>query len=330
MSYAEKKRTSQRRVTGLKIGSVAVAFAVLPAILASGYLLRVATLLITFTLFAIALNIVFGHTDQLFLCVGGLAGIGGYTTVITANVVGVTPWVTIPLGALLAGIVGMIISFIAAKYRFTVVIIAIFTIAFQLALTQFFTGARWLTQGSTGIPIDNTGIEDPLVFYYLFVAVLVVFLVGYHRLINSHYGMAFSSIRQDELAAESVGIKIVRYKAAAGFLGSVMFGLVGALYALSEGYISPSVYSFQNIDVMVLIILTVGSMRTLLGPIVGAVIIIAIEETLAATPEWRLVIFGVSLIILFLYFREGIVLKITNFLEEQGIDVDAGQLLKRS
>lgn len=310
---------SDRRVRAARIGVVLLAFAAVPLFATSGYRLRVATLAIGFVLFALALNVVFGHTDQLYLFVGGLAGVGGYTTVYTAGVFGVSPWVTIPLGVLLAGVLGATVSYVAAKRRFTVIIIAIFTLALQLALNQFFIGARSITGGSDGIVVEGLGVNNRLTFYLLFFAVLVVYLVGYDRLVHSRYGLAFDALREDELAAQASGIDVVRYKTVAGFLGSLMIGLVGILYGFSEGYMSPSTYSFNSVDVLVLIMLILGGMRTLLGPVVGAVFILSVNEALAGTGGWRTFVFGVLLVILFLYFREGIVPKAREVLAERGV-----------
>lgn len=309
------------RVRAAKIAAIAGLFLVVPAFATSSYLLRISTLMVVFALFTIALNVVFGHTDQLFLVVGGLGGIGGYTMVLTANELGVTPWVTIPVGVVLAGLVAGGLSYIAAKRRFTVIVIAIFTLAFQLALTEFFIGANTITGGSDGIPVERIGLDDRLVFYYLLVVVLVVYLVGYDRLVNSRYGFAFSSIREDELAAESVGIDAVRYKTAAGLLAGMMIGLTGALYALTEGYISPAVYSFENVDVLILIMLTLGGMRTLVGPVLGAAVVFWLDEFLIEFQQWRLFVFGVLLILLFLYFRDGVVPKVTERLEARDMDL---------
>ena len=314
---------SDRRLRAARIGIVILAFAILPALATSSYRLRVFTLVIAFALFTMSLNVVFGHTDQLFLFVGGLAGVGAYTTVHVAGEIGVTPWATLPLGVALAGILGATVSYIAAKRRFTVILIAIFTLALQLALSQFFNGASSITGGTSGLTVPMLGIEDRLVFYYLFLGVLVVFLVGYDRLVHSRYGLAFEALREDELAAASSGIDVVKYKTFAGLLAALMIGLVGALYGFSQEPIFPAFYAFTSIDVLVLIMLTLGGMRTLLGPIVGAVFIYGVNEFLAGTAGWRTFTFGVLLIVLFLYFREGIVPKAEEVLDDRGIDLSS-------
>lgn len=115
----------------------------------------------------------------------------------------------------------------------------------------------------------------------------------------------------------------------AGLLGASMIGLVGALYGYSEGFLAPAVYSFTAIDILVLITLTLGGLRTLLGPIVGAVLVFWIDQFLAGAGGWRTFVFGVLLVVLFLYFREGVVPKVANALEERGVDL-AGALSGRS
>ncbi|MGQ4556245.1 ABC transporter permease subunit [Halobellus sp. GM3] len=312
--------TIERRVRALKIGAIALVFAVLPWLTDSSLLERLFFLIMLFAMFGIGLNIVFGHTDQLYLFVGALAGIGGYTTVMAADALGMTPWMTIPAGVIFAGLIGGAVSFIAARRRFTVILIAVFTLTLELAVNQFLVGSSQLTGGSTGLPVQRLGIENELVLYYVVAAVFLGFVLLYDRLINSRFGVAFSAIREDELAAESVGIQIVRYKTLAGVLAAMLIGLTGILYGFFEGRLYPSTYSFNNIDVALLIMLTLGGLRTLYGPIVGAAFIFFVEEQLADTPEFRIIIFGVLLIVLFLYFRSGIVPRIHEFLERRDLD----------
>ena len=268
--------------------------------------------------FAVALNIVFGQTDQLFLFMGGLAGIGAYGTALLTDWLGITAWVTLLVSALFAGVVGFVVSWISARRKFTVVLISILTLNMQLVITEVFTGARDITGGSTGFPYQEyfsldaigatVGIDGELLIYYIALVLLVALLVLYIWLVNSRFGVAFAAIREDEIAAASIGIDVVRYKVIAGFLAAFVFGLVGAFYAREAAYILPSAFGFLTVDVLVLIVLIVGGLRTTLGPIVGAAIVVAIEELLVSTvTEWRSAIFGIFLIFLFLYFRSGVV-----------------------
>lgn len=319
-------------VEARNVGVVAVLLALAPLpVLGSSYYESVLAHLIIVALFAVALNIVFGHTDQLFLFMGGLAGLGAYGTALLADALSITAWVTLPVAALGCGLIGLAVSWVAAKRKFTVVLISILTLNLQLVFSEVFVGARSITGGSTGFPYDYfeldvvsgaVGIDEKLVLYYLVLFLLVVTLGVYLRLVHSKYGIAFDAIREDEIAAESVGIDVVYYKTVAGFVAAFVIGVVGAFLALESGYILPGEFSFLAVDVLVLIVLVVGGLRTTLGPIVGAAIVVGIEEFLSSAQNlqaWRTAIFGALLIFLFLYFRRGVVPSIRDRLVDMGV-----------
>jgi branched-chain amino acid transport system permease protein len=319
-------------VESRNVAIVAVLFALAPIpVLGSSYYESVLAHLLIVALLAVALNIVFGHTDQLFLFVGGLAGVGAYTTALLADALSITAWVTLPVAALACGLIGLAVSWVAAKRNFTVVLISILTLNLQLVFSEVFVGARDITGGSTGFPYDYfeldvvsdaIGVDEKLVLYYLVLLLLVVTLGVYLRLVHSKFGIAFDAIREDEVAAESIGVDVVRYKSIAGFAAAFIIGVVGAFFALESGYILPGGFSFLAVDVIVLIVLVVGGLRTTLGPVVGAVIVVGIEEYLSSAQSlqaWRTAIFGALLIVLFLYFRRGVVPSVRDRLVESGI-----------
>lgn len=294
-----------------------LAIAPLP-LMGSTYYEGVLARLLLVAILAVGLNIVFGHTDQLFLFMGGLAGLGAYGTALLADWTGVTAWVTLFVAALIAGLLGLAVSWVSAKRRFTVVLISILTLNLQLVLSQTFVGARDVTGGSTGFPYrsyfslstlaEPVGIPEKVVLYYLALVLLVAVLLVYVRLTTSRHGIAFDAIREDEVAAASIGVDVVYYKSLAGFIGAFIIGLSGAFMAREASYMLPGEFTFISVDVLVLIVLIVGGLRTTLGPIVGSAIVVGIEEVLAAqAAEWRTAIFGALLIVLFLYFRQGVV-----------------------
>lgn len=313
----------------LRIPVVVAVLAVLPVFFFNPsytYISRLFILALVFATLALALNIVFGHTDQLFLFVGALTGLGAYGTALTADALGVSPWLTMLIGATLAGVLGGLVCYVAARRRFTVILIAILTLALQLAIIETFVGARDITAGSTGFrfsglglePVQNAlGVSDHVVLYYVVLALLTGVMVLYHYIQHSKYGMAFDAIRQDEIAAEAIGVNVVRYKTLAGFTSAFIIGLVGPLYAQLDSLVLPAMFEFSVIDVLVLIILIVGGIRTMLGPIVGAAVIVYINEELQAFGQWRTVVFGFLLIVLFLYFRSGIVPFLDDVLNER-------------
>ncbi len=308
--------------------AVALAFlTVLPLYVmetAGTYQARLLELFLVFALITMALNIVFAHTDQLFLFTGALAGISTYTTAALVDATGVTVWLLFPVGVLAAGGLGVLVSYVAARLKMSIIVIAILTLSLQLAATEFFQGARSITGGTTGISFpgmevpfleEAAGLPPQVVNYYLLLVVLAVSFVLYSRMMRSRYGLAFDAIRQDEVAAESIGINVVKYKMIAGFTAAVLIGLVGPLYATAEGRVTPSAFTFQSVDVLVLIMLVLGGMRTMLGPVVGAALVILINEQLDVFGQWETAVYGLLLIVLFLYFNEGVVPKVEEYAE---------------
>ena len=119
----------------------------------------------------------------------------------------------------------------------------------------------------------------------------------------SHFGWAFRALRDDEVAAELAGVNVSRYRIYAATIGSAMIGLTGALLAYSAGFISPATYSFDRVDVRVLVMVAFGGLGTLLGPVIGASVFAVLDERLTASLELREVLYGVFVIAIFLFFR---------------------------
>ena len=319
--------TSVPGVSGRAAAAVLAVLAVVPLFVVDAgltYRARLLVLVLVFAVLTMALNVVFAHTDQLFLFVGAPAGISAYATALLADALDVTAWLTLPVGALLAGTVGLVASYVAARRGMTVVVIAILTLALQLAAMEFFVGAREITGGSTGftftglrVPFleEALGLSHHLANYYVLLVLLAGAVLLYRWLMRSKYGLAFDAIRQDTVAAESIGVNVVRYKMIAGFTGAALIGLAGPLYATAEGRVTPAAFSFLTVDVTVLIVLVLGGMRTMLGPVLGAAVVTLINEELGVFGEWETAVFGLFLIGLFLYFSDGIVPRIENLVK---------------
>ena len=280
------------------------------------YFSRVFILMALYAILTIALNIVFGHTDQLLLFTGAITGVGTYTTVLIAQGYGISPWITLFLGALMAGVIGAVVCYVAAIRELTVIVISILTLALQFSIIELINSLRDITGGVTGLsfsglrlePIENAlGLREEVVLFYTISVILLAVLLLYRYLMHSKYGLAFEMIRQDETAAESAGLDVVKYKTFAGFVATFIMGLTGPFFGQLSGYITPNLFSFNSIDVLILIMLIVGGLRTTYGPLVGAALIIFLNEELRSFAEYRSILLGTLLIVLFLYFRDGIV-----------------------
>jgi ABC-type branched-subunit amino acid transport system permease subunit len=297
------------------VAGAALVLTLLPLALGGdGFFLRLATLMLAFIGYAIAFNVIFGATGQLFLCLGALAGLAGYTSGILGNDLNVPMLLSMVVGVVLASALGGLFSWVSVRRRLDVIFVGIVTLAFSLVFTTTVQATRNLTGGETGMAImagSGTALGRTLPAYYIFLVVVVACLAIYRLIQRSYLGWAFRALRDDEIAAELAGIDVARCKVLAGLIGSAMLGAVGALWAHHEGFISPQTYAFVHIDVRVIVMLAFGGIGTLLGPVVGAATFTLVDHFLRPYGQMRLAFYGVVLVALFLGFRSGVVPAVT-------------------
>jgi branched-chain amino acid transport system permease protein len=296
----------------LPIVVTAAILAVLPVLWFgdSPYTTSLAVQALVFASYGVGFNLIFGSTNQLFLCVGALAGVGGYGAAILMDETSLPMAAGVVVGTVSAAIVGGLLSWVAVRRSLGVIFTGIVTLVFSLAFANLLLGQRELTGAETGLVV--TGVppdlgDDRVGGYYLFAGLLVAFLIVFRALQLSHVGWAFRALRDDEVAAELAGVNVSRYRIYAATMGSAMIGLTGALLAYSAGFISPATYSFDRVDVRVLVLVAFGGLGTLLGPAVGAGVFAIVDEQLSTSLELREVLYGVFVIAIFLGFRRGIV-----------------------
>jgi ABC-type branched-subunit amino acid transport system permease subunit len=265
---------------------------------------------VLFAAYTIGFNVIFGSTGQLFLCTGALAGLGGYGSAILSGRHGIPMVLSMVLASLVAAVVGGVLSWVAVSRSLGVIFTGIVTLAFSLSFENLLLGQRDLTGGETGLVVDagsDTFLGEQVAPFYVFLGLVVAYLTVYRALQRSHIGWAFRALRDDEIAAELAGVDVKRYRVFAGTLGSGMIGLAGALYAHSEGFISPRTFSFGEVDVLVIVMLAFGGIGSLLGPVVGAAAFTVLEEWIDSFDEYRLIIYGSVILVLFLALPRGVV-----------------------
>src|SRR6187551_1150426 len=296
----------------LPIVVTAAILAVLPPIWFgdSPYTTSLAVQALVFASYGVGFNLIFGSTNQLFLCVGALAGIGGYATAILADRTSLPVVVGVAVGTVSAAIVGGLLSWIAVRRSLGVIFTGIVTLVFSLGFANLLLGQREWTGAESGLFVEGIPArlrDDQVGGYYLFAALLVAFLVVFRALQLSHVGWAFRALRDDEVAAELAGVDVARYRIYAAVVGSAMIGLTGGLFAYSLGFISPVTYGFAQVDVQVLIIVALGGMGTLLGPVIGAAAFGFLDRALTDSGQLREAYYGAFLMAIFLFLRRGVV-----------------------
>jgi branched-chain amino acid transport system permease protein len=296
----------------LPIVATAVILAVLPSVWFgdSRFTTSLAVQALVFASWGVGFNLIFGCTNQLFLCVGALAGIGGYGAAILSNRTSLPLLAGVAVGTASAAIVGGLLSWIAVRRSLGVIFTGVVTLVFSLAFANLLLGQRDLTGAETGLLLTGAPVDladDRVGAYYLFSGLLVAFLIVFRALQLSHVGWAFRALRDNEVAAELAGVDVSRYRIYAATVGSAMIGLTGSLYAYSSGFISPATYAFERVDVRVLVLVAFGGLGTLLGPVIGAALFAVVDEKLSSSLQLREVFYGVFLIAIFLGFRRGVV-----------------------
>jgi len=295
----------------IPVAAIGAVLALIPLWLGeSRVLMGVAVLGLAFVCYAIGFNVIFGSTGQLFLCVGALAGIGGFGATILADNVGLPILISILVATLAATLIGGVLSYVAVRRSLGVIFTGIVTLIFSLSFDALLLGLSDLTGGDTGRLINSgsdTFLREQVPPYYLMLALVLAFLIIHGLLRRSHIGWAFRALRDDEVAAELAGIDVARYRVYGALIGAAMLGFAGSTYAFTEGRLSPTTYGFGQVDVVVLVMLAFGGIGTLFGPVVGAITFTFVDEFLIDFGRLRQMAYGILIIILFLWLPRGLI-----------------------
>ena len=305
--FATGKTFQFKRSWLLGIGAVAL---VAPLVLDEPYIFRVLTVSLIFSILAMSLTLVAGHAGQVSLGQAAFFGIGAYTAGILTTRAGFSPWVSLPLAALVAGVLGAVVTYPALRVRGHYVAVATLGIGQIVA----FTLLNWesLTRGPMGItniPAFNLfglPIVRPAEFYYLalFVAVGVALLIG--QLSRSHLGRSFRAIREDETAALTCSIRTDHYKALVFGLGAGIAGLGGALIAHFYGYISYDSFLARE-SILALTMVVLGGMSSVPGAFIGSLALIGIPEFLRPLHDYRYILYGILLLLVIRFRPRGLI-----------------------
>ena len=283
------------------------AAALLVAATSDGYTPFLLALVALTAMVGIGLNILVGLTGQISLGHVGFYAIGAYTVaILTLN--GVSFWIALPLAGAVAGIVGFVVSLPAL--RVSGPYLAMLTIAFAFIVQHGTIEWRALTGGANGLMGIAPPSIGPLIFSEREMAMLAVTLAGlslyaFHRLARSGWGMAMVAVRDAEVAASAIGINPVIVKTAAFALSAVFTGFAGGIFAPLMMFVAHDSFPFSQ-SILFLFAVVVGGAGWTLGPIIGALVSVVLPELLSGLAEYRLLFFGVSLLVILWVAPEGV------------------------
>jgi len=284
----------------------------------NAYMLNVATDAGIYVCLALGLNIVVGMAGLLVLGFAAFYAVGAYTYAILSTQAHVSFWLALPIGGALAALFGFVLGLPVLRLRGDY--LAIVTLGFG-EITRI-TLNNWdsFTHGPNGIlgiaPPSLFGFtfSRPVHYFYLVLAfaALVAFLS--HRLERSRIGRAWVAMREDETAAEAMGVPTVRLKLLAFTLAAFWGGLAGVLFASKQLFVSPESFNFLE-SVMILCMVVLGGMGSVPGVILGAVLLAFLPEVLRGVAEYRMIVFGAAMVFLMQYRPQGLWPSARHFME---------------
>jgi branched-chain amino acid transport system permease protein len=278
------------------------------------YFVFLASLVLVNAVVAIGLNLLSGYTNQLSFGHAGFLAIGAYTAaVLTIRAPLLPVVVTIALAGAVTAAVG--IAFGVPCLRLGGLYLSMATLAFGFVITEAILNLDGLTKGADGlrVPLARLGpvaLGTDRARYYLTAVVATLMVAAAVNLVRTRPGRAFLALRESEIAAQASGVPVAAYKTAAFGISAFYTGVAGGLFAFVVGFLSPDAFDvFLSVDFVVMII--VGGLGSVTGSIVGAAVVTVLYDWLAASQNYRPLIFGALLIGCMLFMPGGIVRSIT-------------------
>jgi branched-chain amino acid transport system permease protein len=298
------------------VGLVAVlALAALPAVLSS-YLITIFILIFFYAYLGQAWNLVGGYAGQLSAGHAAYVGIGGYTSTVLALHWGITPWVGMLAGAILAALLGGVIGYLGFRFGLRGFYFVLLTVAFAEICRIAVSNIEGLG-GALGLYITFTGdprqfqFQDNRAYYYIALA-LMLLATGLARWLEGRrFGIYLTAIREDESASEALGVNAFRYKLAAMIISSFLTGVGGTFYACYLFSLQPNALFGIPFSVEIIIRPIVGGAGTVLGPVLGSFILTPLGEVSRyyfGQGGWHgahLIAYGVLLIVVVLFLPQG-------------------------
>jgi branched-chain amino acid transport system permease protein len=293
---------SRRFVT---ISSIAVAaFCVIPWWLGV-YSQHVLIVSLFYVMMAASWNLLAGYTGQVSFGHAAFAGIGAYTSGILAAKAGINPWIGIGLGMLLAAVIGLGVGVLCL--RMGGIYLSLTTLAFSQILNIVITNEYEITRKTMGLQVPGLMAQySKIAYYYILLGAALLVLVIIYKMIHSHLGLNFRAVQNDEVAARSIGVNVIRVRLIAFTVSSAMAGFAGGLYGHYLLLITPEIPSL-DLQFLVLAMTVIGGMGSFIGPVIGAFGLNILAEYIRAYGEYHVLVFGLIALVVARFAPQGLV-----------------------
>jgi len=243
-----------------------------------------------YVMMASSWNLLAGYTGQVSFGHAAMAGIGAYASGILAVKAGLNPWIGVGIGTVLAALLGLGLGALCLKMGG--IYLSLTTLAFSQILHIIIVNQYDLTRGTMGLQVPGLVAEySKLAYYYILLAAAVLVLFVLYRMLHSNLGLNFRAVQNDELAAKSIGVKVLQVRVLAFTVASAMAGFAGGLYGHYLLLITPEIPSL-DLQFYVLAMTVIGGMGSFTGPIIGAFALNILAEKIRDYGEYHVLVFG--------------------------------------
>jgi branched-chain amino acid transport system permease protein len=299
-SYKEELRLIRKFGTGFWIVILLIGLMLLPWV-AREYWIYVATLIFIYSIGIMGQNILIGYTGQISFGQAGFLAIGAFTFGHLSHL-GSPILVSLFFSGLFAGLFGILVGFPSLRLKGPY--LAIVTMGFGIAVYQIFVNSELLSGGRMGLNVQKLqpllGMSQVTTYYYFNLLLALAFTLVSYNLISSFIGRAFIAIRDNDIAAEAMGVNLTRYKLLSFAVSSFYTGVQGGLYALLMGYLEPNMFTFlETITLFVGVI--IGGLASVEGSILGAAFVVLVPQVFSDTKALIPVIYGIAIIIILIF-----------------------------
>ncbi len=269
-----------------------------------------------YVVLGLGLNIVVGVAGLLDLGYVAFYAVGAYSYALLNMHFSLGFWTVLPIGAMLAATFGILLGFPVLRLRGDY--LAIVTLGFGEIIRLILENWTEFSQGPSGISnIPRPGffglemsLDTAILYlYYLMIAMVIFTIFVVNRLQNSRIGRAWFALREDEIACQAMGIDKTRTKLTAFALGATWAGMVGVIFAAKTTFVNPASFTFLE-SAIILCIVVLGGMGSIVGVIIAALVLILLPEYLRAFSDYRMLVFGATLVIMMVFRPQGIIANI--------------------
>lgn len=284
----------------------------------SSYTVRILSTMGIAVILALGLNLLMGYAGQVSLANAAFFGIGAYAVAILGNRYGVSFWLAVPLVGVLTAALGLVVGLPAL--RVSSHYLALATLAFVWTVHVILVDWVSMTGGSPGFSTSRSGLgisylQDDRSYYFLILVVTVLMVVLAIHVINSKIGRAFMAIRDNENAAEIMGVNLAKYKTMAFAINAFFCAIAGGLHAGLVRFLDPFEFGLWP-SIWHLLYIVVGGLGSVMGSILGPLVLVALPEMFRPFAEYRELIFAVVLLLTLIFMPQGIAGKLEDLWEQ--------------